>query len=212
MTRVTIAAQLFFARAAAGVFPRHDQGRKLRRMEHPWLIIVTGLPATGKTRLARTFAQQRGWPLLPKDMIKEWLFDRLGSSDAAWSRQLSDASFAILFALARDLITYPSSLVLEGNFRPGEHDDALRSILPTSGSSAPRCLQVLCRVDEVERRRRLDARAADPDRHPGHLDAVLHTAARTADAFLDLPSERLIHNSSDAAFDDVLARLTALLS
>jgi predicted kinase len=174
------------------------------------LLIVTGLPATGKTRLARKFASERGWPLLAKDTIKEWLFDHFGAGDAQWSRALSDASFTILFALAREFVVAGQSCVIEGNFRPGLHEAALRDVLQAAAQTPPRCVQVLCRVDEVERRRRLQARAADPARHPGHADSLLLTAERNSDDFLDLPGEQLRHDSGDAVFDNVMERLNAL--
>lgn len=174
------------------------------------VLIVTGLPATGKTRLARKFAGEHGWPLLAKDTVKEWLFDHLGTGDAAWSRALSDASFTIMFALARELLAAQTSFVLEGNFRPGQHEAPLRAALQAGAQDAARCVQVLCRVDEVERRRRLDARAADPARHPGHATAAVGSATRGVDGFLDLPCARLTHDSGDAIFDNVMERLNAL--
>jgi predicted kinase len=174
------------------------------------LLIVTGLPATGKTRLARKVANERGWPLLAKDTIKEWLFDRLGTGDAQWSHALSDASFTLLFALARELAAAGQSCVIEGNFRPGLHDAALRDVLSRAAPVAASCVQVLCRVDEVERRRRLQARAADPARHAGHADSLLLSAERRSDDFLDLPGDKLLHDSGDAVFDNVMERLNAL--
>lgn len=174
------------------------------------VLIVTGLPATGKTRLARKFAADHGWPLLAKDTVKEWLFDHFGTGDADWSRALSDASFALMFEYARQLSAQGRSFVLEGNFRPGEHEMPLRAALHLGRPGAARCVQVLCAVDEVERRRRLDARAADPARHPGHADAKLPAAAASGAQFLDLPGERLRHDSGDAVFDNVMERLDAL--
>ena len=181
-------------------------------MNRPWLIIVTGLPATGKTRLARKIAADRLWPLLAKDTIKEWLFESLGVGDAKWSRQLSDASFTILFAVARDVMRHNSDLVLEGNLRPREHEKMLQAMLQSQSASAPRCIQILCRVDEVERRRRLHARRADPARHAGHLDATQRLDLRGVDGFLDLPGDRLLHDSGAVAFDNVLMRLAELLA
>lgn len=174
------------------------------------VLIVTGLPATGKTRLARKFATDRGWPLLAKDTVKEWLFDHFGTGDSDWSRALSDASFALMFDYARQLAAARLPFVLEGNFRPGEHETVLRDALGLGQDGAMHCVQVLCSVDEVERRRRLDARAADPARHPGHADAKLPAAEPGGAKFLDLPGERLRHDSGDAVFDKIVERLDAL--
>src|SRR5690349_7421308 len=91
-------------------------------MRESRVILITGLPATGKTTLARTVAARYGLPLVAKDLIKEPLLDVLGASDAAQSRRLSDASFAILFAIARELHAAGVDMLLEGNFRPGEHE------------------------------------------------------------------------------------------
>ncbi|MGH8284210.1 MAG: AAA family ATPase [Steroidobacteraceae bacterium] len=62
-------------------------------MTRSFLIIVTGLPASGKTTLARGLAARHRVPLLAKDLVKEPLLDALGAEDALASRRLSDASF-----------------------------------------------------------------------------------------------------------------------
>ncbi len=58
------------------------------------VLLVTGLPATGKTTLARALAHALVLPVLAKDQIKEPLLELLGAADRAASRRLSDASFA----------------------------------------------------------------------------------------------------------------------
>ena len=124
------------------------------------------------------------------------LLDVLGARDAAQSRRLSDASFAVLFALARELVAARVSFVLEGNFRPGEHESPLRTVLER-GAPAVSAAQILCRVTEPVRLERLAARVGDPSRHPGHRDAELRTAGdRRSDAFLDLPAERFLYDGS----------------
>jgi len=57
-----------------------------------------------------------------------------------------------MFALAREILAAGDSLILEGNFRSGEHETALRAAFP---ADSPNILQVLCRADEAERRARI---------------------------------------------------------
>lgn len=149
------------------------------------LVIITGLPGTGKTTLARDAARHHGLPLICKDTIKEPLMDMLGAPTSR-SRELSNISFAVMFSLARELLAVGDSLILEGNFRAGEHETPLRAALPPD---SPNIIQVLCRAEEGERRARILQRS----RHAGHQSAhQLHRAA-ACDAFLELPGERHLY-------------------
>ena len=159
------------------------------------LFLVTGLPATGKSLLARALALAMGVPLLGKDAVKEPLLDVLGAADAGHSRLLSNASFAVLFGLADVQLALVPALVLEGNFRPGEHEVAIAALLERHTPLS--CVQLLCRVPEPLRQERLRARGADATRHPGHRDAAwVATADLRSDAFLEVPGQRYVHDGS----------------
>ena len=162
-------------------------------MRQAHLILITGLPGTGKSTLARALARGRALPLICKDSIKEPLFDVVGAADREGSRRLSDASFAVMFALARDCLAAGSDVILEGNFRPGEHEGELKDAFK---DCCARIAQVLCRTPEPLRLSRLKARATDPSRHPGHRDAeflLTYTPATTG--FLALPGERFVFDT-----------------
>jgi hypothetical protein len=108
--------------------------------------------------LARALAPELGVPLLSKDTIKEALFDALGTGDLEWSQRLGQASHGVLRALAAEA----RAAVLESHFHPGVAERDLH------GLDAP-MVQVYCRCPLDVAVARYRARAASPDRHPGHL-------------------------------------------
>ena len=63
-------------------------------------VIVTGLPASGKSTVGRSVAEALGLPLLDKDEILEALFEALGVGDAPWRTRLSRAADQVLQRLA----------------------------------------------------------------------------------------------------------------
>jgi predicted kinase len=183
-------------------------------MPRPRLLVITGPPASGKTTLARLLAPRYTLACLEKDTIKEPLLDVLGATDAAAAHRLSDASFAVLFALARAQLEAGCGMLIEGNFRAAEHAPVLRALVARTLQADPverASAQILCRTDESLRRQRLAARAHDPARHPGHRD-LEQSAAPThgADEFLDLPGQRFtFHGQEGSVWRDFIATLDA---
>jgi predicted kinase len=180
------------------------------------LILITGMPGTGKSTLAGSLARHLGVPLICKDTIKEPLLDVIGAADRAESRRLSDASFAVMFALARDCLRAGTDLILEGNFRPGEHESALSALIDDANAtdrnddeSAEDVLvtQVLCRAPEHVRISRLKTRSTDPSRHPGHRDADLAVDVTLPDPVAGFAAGHVADVAADPAID-VVADLT----
>ena len=58
----------------------------------PALVLISGAPGTGKTTMGRHLATGLRIPYLGKDLIKESLFDSLGTKDREWSVKLGIAS------------------------------------------------------------------------------------------------------------------------
>jgi predicted kinase len=133
----------------------------------PLLVLVSGLPGTGKTTLGRRIAQDLSLPLVSKDGIKEVLFDQLGWSDRAWSRQVGRASSELLYYFAEAQLRVGRSLVLESNFDP---TFATPRLLALQTQYPFRPCQVYCRAVDDVRLQRFQQRVEAGERHPGHVD------------------------------------------
>jgi predicted kinase len=88
-------------------------------------VYISGSPGAGKSSIAFPLAEELGYSLVAKDLIKETLHDALyvpgeDKNDLSWSWRLGAASFAVLWTLA----TGPGDMVIEANFHP-HSDEAL---------------------------------------------------------------------------------------
>lgn len=180
-------------------------GRYTAQMR-PFLLLVSGPPASGKTTLARPIAGRLGWPLLEKDAFKEALFAALGAGDADWSRRLSEAAFARQAAAAAEILARGGSLVMEGNFRAAHHA-ALAGLAARHGAGLA---QVACRASPATLAARRAARARSGSRHAGHLDAM-RSCGPADDLYAPLAVEPTVLHDGDGPLPDA-GSLTAMLA
>ena len=66
------------------------------------VVLVNGVPASGKSTLARALAAKTGWPVLALDTVKEALFANLGGGDRERNRLFGRASYQAIFAAIGD--------------------------------------------------------------------------------------------------------------
>jgi hypothetical protein len=82
----------------------------------PTLVVVSGPPGAGKTRLAAGLRTQLRLPLIAKDTLKEVLGGALGVEERRESHRLGGAVFELMGAIVRELLGSGVSAIAEGNF------------------------------------------------------------------------------------------------
>lgn len=126
--------------------------------------MVSGLPGSGKSRLASKLAPFLGLPVIDKDDVLERLFDDKGVGDSAWRRTLSRESDLIFRREAED----SNGALLVSFWRlPGMPPDWGTPTDWLPGLSNPIVnLDCECPVEVAA------ARFSQRTRHPGHLDSA----------------------------------------
>ena len=80
------------------------------------LIILAGMPATGKSTVAAGLSREFGYPILEKDNIKEGLFDTLGFENYAQKRKLDHAANEVLLRVLEAMLKAENSVIVDNNF------------------------------------------------------------------------------------------------
>lgn len=80
------------------------------------LIILAGMPATGKSTIATALSKAFGYPILEKDEIKEKLFDTLGFENYPQKRKLDVAATAVLLQVLEGMLKAGTSVIAVNNF------------------------------------------------------------------------------------------------
>lgn len=134
-------------------------------MKPTTIILITGHPATGKTTLAHSLAQELGLPLLYRDGLKETLADNLGWSTEEWSLKLGAATWELLYHLVESLLRANVSHIVESNFPPSRATPRWQQLM---AQYPLQMIQVRCEADPMIVAQRHQARQERGERHPIH--------------------------------------------
>lgn len=128
------------------------------------LIIIAGMPATGKSTLARSLSEAFSFPILEKDDIKQEMFDTIGYRDLTEKRALDVAANAILLRCAEAILSKGQPLIVVNNFDSSMSGKVQEMI----GRSGCKCVTVFLNGDPDVLYQRYVARDAKKVRHLGH--------------------------------------------
>ena len=80
------------------------------------VIVLTGMPASGKSTICKALTECFGWPVVEKDAIKEQLFDTIGFECYAQKRRLDHAANAVVIHMTERMLSAGQSVIVDNNF------------------------------------------------------------------------------------------------
>jgi len=100
------------------------------------VVLIIGLPGTGKTTLGERFASLLGWTLITTERIRADLF---GSETVTEDRDFTPDEIAITYRavslLARHLLSAGASIVVDGVFRSHEQRQLILDVAKDAGAT-----------------------------------------------------------------------------
>jgi hypothetical protein len=164
------------ARQMLALADRHLAAARVR------LVLVGGLPGTGKSTLAEALSGRYGWPVLRSDVIRKRLAGRPGARPAArpgegiYQPSWTAATYAALIDQATEHLRHGSSVILDASWTDATHRAAAARLAHRAATDLVplRCVA----PDEVALRRLRDRRTAGRDVSDATAAAHQYLAAR----------------------------------
>ena len=118
----------------------------------PTLVAMAGLPATGKSTLARALAKELGGVVLDKDVIRAALFP---PSLIEYSSPQDDFCMSVLFQTARYLVSAKKTTRVFVDGRPFARASQIDQLVTEAGSFGYSLKMILCTCSDANAKARL---------------------------------------------------------
>ena len=155
-----------------------------------YLLIIAGLPATGKTSFARYLSGKMGIPMVSKDIVKEHLFDTVGFKSRSEKVALGLAAMDLMYYFARALLEAGKPLILENNFE----DISKPGLLKLIETFNCKTVSIRFHTEMKVLAERFLRRDRSPERHRGHVIDTQYPEVNGKEA---LNTETQIKNFAD---------------
>ena len=130
-----------------------------------YCILVTGIPAAGKSTMAAFLAEHLGLPVISKDKIKEIMYDDIGFCSRQEKVKLGIAGMNIMYYMAEQLMKSNQPFILENNFEKISKEPLIEIFERYSYTAIT--VTLIGNYSKVYER--FVERNNSPDRHRGHV-------------------------------------------
>lgn len=90
-----------------------------------FLIVIGGIPASGKTTYGNEISRKLKVPIFSKDKFKEVIYDSIDHSKLEYEqkRKLGVTSYSVLYAVCEEMMKIGCTFIIESNFT---HDSSIK--------------------------------------------------------------------------------------
>ena len=110
------------------------------------LVLVCGLPATGKSHLARSLTRKMKAQILNTDIVRKELFEK-----PAYSDEEKELVYDVTFLIVRYLLTNRRNVIIDGTFYKKRLRDRMREIARDVGTGF-KIVECVCPEDVIRKR------------------------------------------------------------
>ncbi len=180
------------------------------RARLPLAIVLCGVPASGKSHLARALAEQSRMTRMSSDLVRKGLAGIRATQQAGqehYREQFSRATYTELGRQAAAEVAAHGGVLVDATFRHRRERDAFADAF---AGAAP-LMFVECIAPEAVLVERARAREHDPERVSDADAEVVRRERWSWEALEEVPSERHVLLRTDRPIDAVAADVIALL-